>query len=237
MQIAQKTFAGAGTEGMKAHQGRLAEWRGRKERLEVDLAAQIPEMNVEQKLRTADCQTVALALPEAAALVEFVRFHVLDFRAIRSRRELEWKPPRYVAFVLRAGAPDDVNMIDLGEGEAIDEMIGAFRRAITGEAEGHGGQDFHGRPVPLPKSRQGVALCATVFDPLLDALGNRKRLLVAPDGDLTRLPFEVLPTSSGSRLIDEYRITYLGTGRDVLRFGAPKSGRSTNPLVVADPDF
>jgi hypothetical protein len=34
----------------------------------------------------------------------------------------------------------------------------------------------------------------------------------------------VLPTDDGRRLIDDYQISYLGVGRDVLRFGAASSG-------------
>jgi hypothetical protein len=83
-----------------------------------------------------------------------------------------------------------------------------------------------------------VALpCVSIFDPLLASLGDRKRLLLAPDGDLTRLPFEVLPMDDGRRLIDEYYISYLSTGRAVLHFGAASSGQSTTPVVAAAPDF
>jgi hypothetical protein len=38
-------------------------------------------------------------------------------------------------------------------------------------------------------------------------------------------------------LIDDYQISYLGAGRDVLRFGAASSGQPTAALVAADPDF
>ena len=82
-----------------------------------------------------------------------------------------------------------------------------------------------------------MALRAALFDRLAPALGNRTRLLIAPDGDLTRLPFEVLPTADGRRLIDDYQISYLSCGRDVLRFGAVATGQPGEPLVVADPDF
>ncbi len=94
--------------------------------MEADLARQIPEMNVERKPRTADRQAVALALPEGAALVEFVRFDVLDFKAIPGRGESQWKPPSYLAFILKAGEPDDVHLIDLGEAKPIDQMIATF---------------------------------------------------------------------------------------------------------------
>jgi CHAT domain-containing protein len=84
---------------------------------------------------------------------------------------------------------------------------------------------------------EGRALRAALFDPLLPAIGNRNQLLFAPDGDLTRLPFEALPTDDGRRLIDDYQISYLGVGRDVLRFGAASSGQPAAALVAADPDF
>jgi hypothetical protein len=67
-------------------------------------------------------------------------------------------------------------------------------------------------------------LRAAIFDPLLPAIGNRKQLLLAPDGDLTRLPFEALPTDDGRRLIDDYQISYLGVGRDALRSGPHRAG-------------
>jgi CHAT domain-containing protein len=62
-------------------------------------------------------------------------------------------------------------------------------------------------------------------------------VLLAPDGDLARLPFEVLPTDDGQLLIDQYAISYVNCGRDVLRFGVASTVRPTDPLVAADPDF
>ena len=41
-----------------------------------------------------------------------------------------------------------------------------------------------------------------VFDPLAPALQGHTRLFLVPDGDLTRLPFEVLPLDQGRRLIE-----------------------------------
>ena len=82
----------------------------------------------------------------------------------------------------------------------------------------------------------GRALRTALFDPLLGALSGRRRLLLAPDGDISRLPFEVLPNDDGRRLIDDYCISYLGCGRDVLRFQA-QAGKAGEPVVAADPDF
>jgi CHAT domain-containing protein len=89
----------------------------------------------------------------------------------------------------------------------------------------------------LDRISLGTALRQALFDPLLPALGSHTRLFLSPDGDLTRLPFEVLPLDGERRLIDAYRISYLGVGRDVLRFGAARRRQPTPPLVAADPDF
>ena len=72
-------------------------------------------MNLERRLRAVDRQVVALALPEATTLVEFVRFPVFNFHAVPAHGDRQWDPARYVAFVLPAGEPDHVQLIDLGE--------------------------------------------------------------------------------------------------------------------------
>ena len=232
-QIAQKTLAGPGPEGPEAYRKLIGEWTAQKERLEQELVHQIPEMNLEQKLRTANRDAVTEALPKNAALVEFVRFSVFDFKAVPARGETRWKPARYVAFVLPAGEPDNVKLIELGEAEPIERMIAGFRASITG-----GERSLRpSEPLLSTRTNDGTDLRRAVFDPLVPALGGCTRLLLAPDGDLTRLPFEALPITTGRRLIDDYQLSYLTVGRDVLRFGAASSGQGEKPLVVADPDF
>src|SRR5205807_10111801 len=139
-------------------------------------------------LQQADRRAVALALDEGVSLVEFVRFHVFDFKA-HAPGERQWQPPRYLAFVLPAGQPEGVQLIDLGEAEPIDRLIADFRSSITGEAEQPGGRNMvKRRPEPASARRKdaGRALRAALFDPLAPALGGHQHLLVAPDGDLAR---------------------------------------------------
>lgn len=238
-QIAQKTLAGAGSEGLEVHQQLLAEWSAQQDRLEADLAHQIPEMNMALKLQAADWQTVAKALPPMAALVEFVHFDVFDFfdfHAVPARGERRWKAAHYAAFVLVADEPASVQMIHLGEADPIDQLITTFRTAITGETEANT-QERKELSRAARSQGEGIALRRAILDPLVAALGDRERLFLAPDGDLNRLPFEVLPTDDGRHLIDTYQISYLSTGRDVLRFRATSGGRVASSLIVADPDF
>ena len=104
MQIARKALAGPGPEGLESHQRELAEWNAQRERLESELTLEIPEMNLKQNLRAADRLALAMKLPAAAVLVEFIVFPSVDFQAVPYRGKLRWKRPRYMAFVLRGGA-------------------------------------------------------------------------------------------------------------------------------------
>jgi tetratricopeptide (TPR) repeat protein len=226
MQIARKTLAGPGPDGVAAHRKALARWHVERERLEAELAGRVPEIGLQRQLRAADRQAVARALPEGSALVEFVRVGVFDFHAVPTRGEAGARPARYLAFVLAAGDPDAVRLIDLGDAGLIDRLIAAFRAGILGRAEA--------RPGETPP---GAALRIALFEPLAETLGGRRRLLLAPDGDLTWLPWEVLPTADGRRLLDDYAFSYVGVGRDVLRFAGQPAGQPTPPLVVADPAF
>jgi hypothetical protein len=59
----------------------------------------------------------------------------------------------------------------------------------------------------------------------------------APGEDGAFDPLRAIRHVGGRRLIDDYQISYLGAGRDVLCFGAALSGQPAAALVAADPDF
>jgi CHAT domain-containing protein/tetratricopeptide (TPR) repeat protein len=239
-QIGQKILAGPGPEGVEEHERLIAEWEEKKERIEWELASRIPEIGLQQKSRSVTRKAIARELPEGTALIEFVRLLAYDFKAVIG--DPQWKAPRYVAFILLAGEPDNVQMIDLGDAEAIDSKIYLLRKSITGEEE-EPEEVRQARNLTLgsktearrKKVNKAAALRKAIFDPLIPYLHGRTRLFISPDGDLTRLPFEVLPTAK-RRLIDVYQISYLSAGRDVLRFGA-RGDKPGPSVVVADPNF
>ena len=281
MEIAQKTLAGPGQEGLAEHQKTLSIWNKQKENLEAELARQIPEMNLEQKLKQIDRQAIASILPEGAALIEFVHFDVRDFKAVPAKGESSWKPARYLAFVISAGEPDNVQMIDLGEAKFTDKSIARFRDSVTGGPEdvysdraatgslpanepmtdqstrptgvfsrllgyfkrpeqAETGRDLgvaSEESVQVPGNENGVKLREAIFDKLKPALSRCKHLFISPDGELNLVPFEVLPNETGSFLIDDYHISYLGAGRDILRFVTESTAQPAGSLVIADPDF
>lgn len=264
-QIAQKILSGPGPEGSDAYKRLIAEWDAEREQLETVLAQQIPELNLTQRLRIIDANVIVATLPKDTALVEFIRFDVIDFRAVPASGETFWKPAHYLAFVLCAGKPDDVRMIDLGEAEPIDQLISQFRAAITGKPEGRlptavalkpaadardpesqrtsiieatrALVDVEERSTSVPVIEIGLLLRGKLWDPLMIALTKCTQIFLAPDGDLNRLPFEVLPIDSTRYIIDDYRLSYLTVGRDILRFSRATIPTGSSALIIADPDF
>jgi CHAT domain-containing protein/tetratricopeptide (TPR) repeat protein len=236
-QIAARTLAGPGEEGLDAHRRLLAEWQQRQEALEVALARAVPEMELRQRLLAADHRTVASALPAGSALVELVRFAMFDFLAVPARGEDKWKPARYLAFVLRPQMPDAVRMVDLGEVEEIDRLVWAFRTDLLGDdiSPARGMTRIDEESAAMERS-SASALRARIFDPLRDLIAGARHLILAPDGELALVPFEVLPDSTRAPLVEEFLFSYLAVGRDVLR-SEERRRQAGDPLVVAAPDF
>jgi CHAT domain-containing protein len=86
-----------------------------------------------------------------------------------------------------------------------------------------------------------------VYAPLAKHLTNVSHLIICPDGQLSRLPFEMLPLPSNSSatrpvgnkfLVEEKTISYVTSGREVVRLTTPKSNvQSSKSLVMGNPDF
>jgi CHAT domain-containing protein len=71
---------------------------------------------------------------------------------------------------------------------------------------------------------------------LSDMPGNASNLLISPDSSLNLIPFAALVDEHNKYLIERYSITYLTSGRDLLRLQTSEASKSA-PLVVANPDF
>jgi CHAT domain-containing protein len=111
----------------------------------------------------------------------------------------------------------------LGLASAIDGPIDALRAALRDPARGD-----------LRASAREVD--ERVFQPLRGAIGDASRLLVSPDGALNLVPFEALVDEHGRYAIERYAISYLTSGRDLLRMQARRASRGL-PVVFADPAF
>ena len=194
----------------------IARLEARKEQLEATLSEHSAEFRAQT--RPVTLEAVKEAIPNDAALVEFVVFRPFDPTAERNAEA--YGPPRYAAYVLtKRGLPVGV---DLGAVADLNPLIGRFRNALRDPAS----------EVKAPAR----ALDERVIQPLRASLAGATRLLISPDGDLNLVPFEALVDRQGRYLIERYATSYLTSGRDLLRMQLSRAvpGR---PVIVADPLF
>jgi tetratricopeptide (TPR) repeat protein len=207
-------------EGSDAHERAVMEATLTRERLEEQLADQIPELDLGAALQSVTAEQVRAMLPPHTMLIEFLRVDGPGLEPGGGRYLADHATPMYVAVILRSDSTDQ-HAIRLGDAPDIDELVGSFRAAIVmGDSE----------------LGVGIALRATLIDPLWPFVGDSARVYLAPDGELFVLPFDALPLADGRRLAEAWDITYLTTGRELLRSPA-LSAPAGPPLVVGDPDF
>ena len=186
-------------------------------------------INVRKTARYAaeDCD------PLHSVLAEYVRFPMFQFARVPSAGPSKGKAERYAVLLLPAGASDNVYMLDLGEAEAIDGAIARFRASLTNRVSVLD-------PVPAGDSStdalgDGSDLRGMVFDPLTSWSPGTTRWIVAPDSNISWLPFDALPATDGNRIFDRYTLSYVSSARDLTR---PRVTASAGPpLIVAAPDF
>ncbi len=243
-QIIHLTFSTPQTEDFTTYQQQLGQLQAEHNSLQKKLASQVPEIQLQEQLPNRN--DVASELPTGSILIEFVRFDVFNFKAIPAKEESQWQPARYLAFILPAGQPESVEMIDIGEAEYIDNLIREFQVLVSGASKNPESQlGMFRNKTPKLNFREyhpqaGIKLRQAIFDKLHPYLKEHQHLIIAPDGELNLVPFQIIPSdNTGEKmLMDEFTISYLTVGRDILRQKIEtKRPASRNALVFASPNF
>jgi CHAT domain-containing protein/tetratricopeptide (TPR) repeat protein len=221
-QLIEATTAQVRTEDQAKHLTTIKRLRSERDELSSELARQIPEIRLEETLAAGNYQAVFAALPSGCRLVEFFLLHPPNFSAVLATSEPEFHPDRYVAFVFDWEHQESLSLIDIGPQSEIDGLISEFTSAITSEE--------------TSPSKIGAALMAKLGPALI---GAPPRLFIATDGNLSLLPFDTLPFQGNSSvLIDHHEITFVGSGRDLIRFKQNvRASDLTAPVIFAGPDF
>jgi CHAT domain-containing protein len=233
-QVAAMTFGEPG--GSAQAQAQLRTLRSQIEEIEAVLARRSAALAGEAPLvNLADIQA---RLPADGALVEYVRYRPFDPRNPLGQPSAsnlaDWKDrgfgdSRYAAYILLPSG--EVRWADLGDAAMIDAQVQRFLEFLRcGERRA--------TPCYEPEQLKPVAqaLYQTIFAPVQVHLGNTSHVLISPDSQLNLVPFAALVDGQNRYLIETYTLTYLTSGRDLLR--SPHSAPSQQPPVVfANPDF
>ncbi|WP_287742819.1 CHAT domain-containing protein [Microcystis sp. M169S2] len=156
-------------------------------------------------------------IPANAALVEIVRYQPYN------PKNDSFGIPRYAVYILYPNG--DIKAKDLGEAKPIDDKLIYFRDNLA-DAQ-----------TPLPQLQKSARqLDEILMQPIRQLLGNTKTILLSPDAALNLIPFEALVDENNQYLVENYHITYLTSGRDLLRL-KDKFASQQSPLIVADPFY
>lgn len=220
---------------------RLNRLRNEADELERSVVPLLPGFSLDAVLQGDPVKRLFSRLPTDTALLEFTGLcPPPEEGAPGGGRLLSPEELGYAVFVLRGDESGQVRMVELGSGTDIANLVADTHRALGG---GPGARSF------VPDSKSGQAstelpadlhsrLRAHLGDRLGPAVAGLRRLIVCPDSALWSLPFQVLPAGSDRYWIDDFEISYMTTGRDLLR-SSPEQERQprSSPVVVAAPQF
>lgn len=213
--LARLVLDGAGGADASAERARL---QTEVERLEAEVSERAGA-ELRAQAQPVTLEAVRRAVPPGAALVELVLYRPYDPQGAPQKR---FGAARYVAYVLR-GEGDEPRWVELGEAAAIDREAAALRAALTD-------------PRRADVSDRARALDELLMRPVRRLLGETRRVFLSPDGALNLVPFGALVDEHRRFLVEDYSITYLTSGRDLLRLQARAESRG-GPVVIADPQF
>jgi CHAT domain-containing protein/Tfp pilus assembly protein PilF len=199
------------------YQARIKELEEQAERVEADISRRSDEFRAQYLPITLE--GVRAAIPPDAALIEFASYRPYNARATKHGEA--YGQARYVAYVVRCKG--GIEWKELGDAKGIDGAIAALRKALR-------------NPKRLDVKRLARAVDEQVFQPLRPLLGGLRTLLISPDGSLNLIPFAALVDERGRYAVERYSISYLTSGRDLLRLQVSRESKD-GPLVVAGPDF
>ncbi len=165
---------------------------------------------------------VARSLRADEALVEWARYkHYLG--------NGEWEM-RYGAVVF---SPGMAQWIVLGRATDIESSVKLYLKCVRGKTDETTVQETLG------------ALYDQVWGPIRKSLPQTvERVVLCPDAQLNFVSFATLLDSDGRFLAESHRIRYVGSGRDLVRQGAPESRKAAadrkpngSVVVFGNPDF
>ena len=199
------------------HRARIRALEEKRDQLEDQISRRSAEFRAQAQPVTL--AAVQAAIPDGAALIEFVGYH--PFNARVTKQNDEYGAARYAAYVLRRTGT--AQAVELGDQQTIDAAIERWRKAL---------RDRRASDVKA----LGRAVDRLVMQPLRPLLGQTRRVLIAPDGALNLIPFAALVDARNEYLIKRYHFSYLSSGRDLLRLQIKQPSRQ-GALVIANPDF
>ncbi len=162
--------------------------------------------------RLATLDEIQGALPESAALLEYVRYHQVDPNNLSE--------PVRISYLVYVITKDRVAWRPLGYASDVQRQVALFHMSL-----GFRRQDAKAK---------AKALYDTLLAPVADEIRDKTMLLVSPDMDLYRIPFAALHDGR-DYVLDRHSVHYVDTFLHIVT-PHPRVLYSGEVLAVANPD-
>jgi CHAT domain-containing protein/tetratricopeptide (TPR) repeat protein len=215
--VAVLSLNGQGNTSRDAYQANLSAVQSEADRIESRITSRSAEFRA--AIKPVTIEQVQTAIPSDAVLIEIVSYQPFNPR-YRTNKEM-WGASKYAAYALTHEGV--LSCVDLGEARSIDTDVNGLRAAL---------QDPTRTDVKVNARR----LYDKLMRPLVGLIGGAHRLLLSTDGELSLIPFGALVDEKGHYLVENFSLTYLTSGRDLLRMQVTASSRQ-GPLVIGDPQY
>jgi CHAT domain-containing protein/Tfp pilus assembly protein PilF len=207
---------GAGLRPQQAE--RVRALTDQKEKLEKQLADQLPLYKaLQERLKREPAELLAL-LPRGAVFLDLTRYwHLEHDPKVPDKKGQRWTLS-YVAFVLARGQP--IRRVELAQAGPIDQALTTWRGSLQAAQAASPAADTLRRLLWRPLEKTFPAGTRTV--------------LVAPDAALTGLPWPALPGSQlGRVLLEEYALAVVPDGQCLLDLLLRPAGKQAEEIVLA----
>ncbi|WP_230844226.1 CHAT domain-containing protein [Gloeobacter morelensis] len=217
--LAALVFRGLEDDTPEQYRAKVAALETQAEQLETSLSRRSAEFVRQSTAVTLD--SVRQQLPADTALVEIVQYRPLNLQAVE--RDKQFGAARYAAYLL--DSQGKLQWLDLGEATSLNAAATALRQQLQNS------ERSAAKLKPLARRLEQKLMA-----PIRRKLGNPRRILISPDGMLNLLPFATLIDERNRYLVENYTISYLSSGRDLLRLGRSQPAVQS-ALIVANPNF
>lgn len=216
-QLARLILNGPDPRNREQYDIEVARLENEIQRLEASISEQ--SAKIKHETQPITLESAQQAIPPDSALIEISTFRPFD-SAARIKSEAS-APPSYVAYVLRReGAPE---WVELGDVAQIEKSVAAFREVLA---------------TPTRDVRQAARMLdEQIMRPIRKLLGSTTNVFLSTDRALNLLPFAALIDENNRFLVENYRITYLTSGRDLLRLHEVGPAAENRPVAFANPAF
>jgi CHAT domain-containing protein/Tfp pilus assembly protein PilF len=203
--------------------GKLDRLNAQLDQAEKELRPRLPVLPYAEALAPLGPDALQERLAADVVLVDLLRYTQFEWDPDHPGKKGEQRSVRYLAFVVSRG---DIRRVELGTAADIDAAVQQWREGITRQLPA--GNDAARRDHDAQLLRHGQRLRDLVWEPVEKRFPvSVQTVFVAPDGELTQLPWGALPGSGPDRvLLDDYALALVPHGPFLLEQLTPPPARA-----------